>query len=37
MQEMKEDAMEALMDTIGGPEPEPEPEDVTTIVEVSEV
>lgn len=35
MQEMKEDAMEALMDTIGGPEPEPE--DVTTIVEVSEV
>ncbi|XP_050572522.1 calpastatin isoform X10 [Cygnus atratus] len=35
-EEMKEDAMEALMDTIGGPEPEPEPEDVTTIVEVSE-
>ncbi|XP_068523941.1 calpastatin isoform X12 [Anas acuta] len=35
-EEMKEDAMEALMDTIGGPEPEPEPEDITTIVEVSE-
>lgn len=29
--------MEALMATIGGPEPEPEPEDVSTIVEVSEV
>ncbi|NXC46796.1 ICAL protein, partial [Penelope pileata] len=35
-EEMKEDAMEALMATIGGPEPEPEPEDVSTIVEVSE-
>ncbi|NXI70572.1 ICAL protein, partial [Anseranas semipalmata] len=33
-EEIKEDAMEALMDTLGGPEPEPE--DVTTIVEVSE-
>lgn len=29
--------MEALMDTIGGPEPEPKPEDVSTFVEVSEV
>ncbi|XP_052557476.1 calpastatin isoform X2 [Tympanuchus pallidicinctus] len=35
-EEIREDAMEALMDTIGGPEPEPEPEDVSTIVEVSE-
>jgi len=29
--------MEALMATIGGPEPEPEPKDVSPIVEVSEV
>ncbi|POI33685.1 hypothetical protein CIB84_002563, partial [Bambusicola thoracicus] len=35
-EEIKEDAMEALMATIGGPEPEPKPEDVSTIVEVSE-
>uniref|UniRef100_A0A803YDD0 Calpastatin n=1 Tax=Meleagris gallopavo TaxID=9103 RepID=A0A803YDD0_MELGA len=35
-EEIREDAMEALMATIGGPEPEPEPEDVSTIVEVSE-
>ncbi|OXB66903.1 hypothetical protein ASZ78_013564, partial [Callipepla squamata] len=35
-EEIKEDAMEALMATIGGPEPEPEPKDVSTIVEVSE-
>ncbi|XP_042678788.1 calpastatin isoform X2 [Centrocercus urophasianus] len=35
-EEIREDAMEALMDTISGPEPEPEPEDVSTIVEVSE-
>ncbi|NXX73887.1 ICAL protein, partial [Urocolius indicus] len=31
----KEDAMEALLDTLGGPEPEPE-EDLTPVVEVSE-
>lgn len=37
IQEIREDAMEALMDTIGGPEPEPKPEDVSTFVEVSEV
>ncbi|NXJ13677.1 ICAL protein, partial [Odontophorus gujanensis] len=35
-EEIKEDAMEALMATIGGPEPEPEPKDASTIVEVSE-
>ncbi|NP_001385350.1 calpastatin isoform 14 [Gallus gallus] len=35
-EEIKEDAMEALMATIGGPEPEPEPKDVSPIVEVSE-
>ncbi|XP_065601662.1 calpastatin isoform X2 [Cyrtonyx montezumae] len=35
-EEIKEDAMEALMATIGGPEPEPEPKDVSTIVEVAE-
>ncbi|NXL93357.1 ICAL protein, partial [Alectura lathami] len=35
-EEVKEDAMEALLATIGGPEPEPEPEDFSTIVEVSE-
>uniref|UniRef100_A0A8C3L0V9 Calpastatin n=1 Tax=Chrysolophus pictus TaxID=9089 RepID=A0A8C3L0V9_CHRPC len=35
-EEIREDAMEALMATIGGPEPEPEPEDVSTVVEVSE-
>ncbi|XP_048786749.1 calpastatin isoform X4 [Lagopus muta] len=35
-EEIREDAMEALMDTIGGPEPEPKPEDVSTFVEVSE-
>ncbi|KFV69424.1 Calpastatin, partial [Dryobates pubescens] len=34
-EEMKEDAMEALLDTLGGPEPEPEP-DLTPVVEVSE-
>lgn len=33
---MKDDAMDALLDTLGGPEPEPE-EDPTPIVEVSEV
>lgn len=36
MQEIKDDAMDALLDTLGGPEPEPE-EDPTPIVEVSEV
>ncbi|XP_009073599.1 PREDICTED: calpastatin, partial [Acanthisitta chloris] len=34
-EEMKDDAMEALLDTLGGPEPEPE-EDPTPVVEVSE-
>ncbi|XP_061874198.1 calpastatin isoform X2 [Colius striatus] len=34
-EESKEDAMEALLDTLGGPEPEPE-EDLTPVVEVSE-
>ncbi|XP_030825146.1 calpastatin isoform X9 [Camarhynchus parvulus] len=34
-EEMKDDAMDALLDTLGGPEPEPE-EDLTPIVEVSE-
>ncbi|NXL67789.1 ICAL protein, partial [Chordeiles acutipennis] len=34
-QEMKDDAMEALLDTLGGPEPEPE-EDPSPVVEVSE-
>ncbi|NWT96089.1 ICAL protein, partial [Urocynchramus pylzowi] len=34
-EEIKEDAMDALLDTLGGPEPEPE-EDPTPIVEVSE-
>ncbi|NXH07667.1 ICAL protein, partial [Loxia leucoptera] len=34
-EEMKDDAMDALLDTLGGPEPEPE-EDPTPIVEVSE-
>lgn len=35
-EEMKDDAMDALLDTLGGPEPEPE-EDPTPVVEVSEV
>uniref|UniRef100_A0A8D2NQT3 Calpastatin n=1 Tax=Zosterops lateralis melanops TaxID=1220523 RepID=A0A8D2NQT3_ZOSLA len=35
-EEIKDDAMDALLDTLGGPEPEPE-EDPTPIVEVSEV
>ncbi|XP_064355747.1 calpastatin-like isoform X4 [Dromaius novaehollandiae] len=35
-EEIKDDAMEALLDTLGEPEPEPE-EDLSTIVEVSEV
>ncbi|XP_014818068.1 PREDICTED: calpastatin isoform X2 [Calidris pugnax] len=35
-EEMKEDAVEALLDTLGGPEPEPE-KDLTPVVEVSEV
>ncbi|XP_074711055.1 calpastatin isoform X2 [Strix uralensis] len=35
-EEIKEDAVEALLDTLGGPEPEPE-EDPTPVVEVSEV
>ncbi|NXN33898.1 ICAL protein, partial [Nycticryphes semicollaris] len=34
-EEMKEDAVEALLDTLGGPEPEPE-KDLTPVVEVSE-
>ncbi|XP_074789361.1 calpastatin isoform X1 [Athene noctua] len=34
-EEIKEDAVEALLDTLGGPEPEPE-EDLTPVVEVSE-
>ncbi|NXR66849.1 ICAL protein, partial [Rhadina sibilatrix] len=34
-EEIKNDAMDALLDTLGGPEPEPE-EDPTPIVEVSE-
>ncbi|NXY23653.1 ICAL protein, partial [Atrichornis clamosus] len=34
-EEIKDDAMEALLDTLGGPEPEPE-EDLTPVVEVSE-
>ncbi|NXI21934.1 ICAL protein, partial [Sterrhoptilus dennistouni] len=34
-EEIKDDAMDALLDTLGGPEPEPE-EDPTPIVEVSE-
>ncbi|NXD95069.1 ICAL protein, partial [Chaetorhynchus papuensis] len=34
-EEIKEDAMDALLDTLGGPEPEPE-EDPTPVVEVSE-
>ncbi|NXF11062.1 ICAL protein, partial [Smithornis capensis] len=34
-EEIKEDAVDALLDTLGGPEPEPE-EDPTPIVEVSE-
>ncbi|XP_010164920.1 calpastatin-like, partial [Antrostomus carolinensis] len=33
--EMKDDAVEALLDTLGGPEPEPE-EDPSPVVEVSE-
>ncbi|NXJ67664.1 ICAL protein, partial [Rostratula benghalensis] len=35
-EEMEEDAMKALLDTLGGPEPEPE-KDLTPVVEVSEV
>ncbi|KAM6363102.1 calpastatin isoform 5-T5 [Pluvialis apricaria] len=35
-EEIKDEAMEALLDTLGGPEPEPE-EDLTPVVEVSEV
>ncbi|NXR18341.1 ICAL protein, partial [Cinclus mexicanus] len=35
IQEIKDDAMDALLDTLGGPEPEPE-EDPTPFVEVSE-
>ncbi|XP_010211568.1 PREDICTED: calpastatin [Tinamus guttatus] len=35
-EEIKDDAMEALLDTLGEPEPEPE-EDLSTIVEVSEI
>ncbi|XP_054665831.1 calpastatin isoform X2 [Grus americana] len=34
-EEIKDDAVEALLDTLGGPEPEPE-EDLTPVVEVSE-
>ncbi|KFO84263.1 Calpastatin, partial [Buceros rhinoceros silvestris] len=34
-EEIKDEAVEALLDTLGGPEPEPEP-DLTPIVEVSE-
>ncbi|KFM01136.1 Calpastatin, partial [Aptenodytes forsteri] len=34
-EEMKDDAVEALLDTLGGPEPEPE-EDLSPFVEVSE-
>uniref|UniRef100_A0A8B9MBQ0 Calpastatin n=1 Tax=Accipiter nisus TaxID=211598 RepID=A0A8B9MBQ0_9AVES len=34
-EEIKDDALEALLDTLGGPEPEPE-EDPTPVVEVSE-
>ncbi|XP_056370782.1 calpastatin isoform X8 [Oenanthe melanoleuca] len=34
-EEIKDDAMDALLDTLGGPEPEPE-EDPTRVVEVSE-
>ncbi|XP_048146897.1 calpastatin isoform X4 [Corvus hawaiiensis] len=34
-EEIKDDAMDALLDTLGGPEPEPE-EDPTPVVEVSE-
>ncbi|NXI94497.1 ICAL protein, partial [Psophia crepitans] len=34
-EEIKDDAMEALLDTLGGPEPEPE-EDRTPVVEVTE-
>ncbi|KAK1203610.1 ICAL protein, partial [Pygoscelis papua] len=34
-EEMKDDAVEALLDTLGGPEPEPE-EDLSPVVEVSE-
>ncbi|NXM83204.1 ICAL protein, partial [Oenanthe oenanthe] len=34
-EEIKDDAMDALLDTLGGPEPEPE-EDPTCVVEVSE-
>ncbi|XP_075597402.1 calpastatin isoform X5 [Balearica regulorum gibbericeps] len=34
-EEIKDDALEALLDTLGGPEPEPE-EDLTPVVEVSE-
>ncbi|NWH38306.1 ICAL protein, partial [Chloropsis hardwickii] len=35
-EEIKDDAVDALLDTLGGPEPEPE-EDLTPVVEVSEV
>lgn len=35
MQDIKDDAVEALLDTLGAPEPEPE--DPTPVVEVSEV
>ncbi|NWS76332.1 ICAL protein, partial [Crotophaga sulcirostris] len=35
IQKIKDDAMEALLDTLGGPEPEPE-EDHSPVVEVSE-
>ncbi|NXO74503.1 ICAL protein, partial [Phainopepla nitens] len=34
-EEIQDDAMDALLDTLGGPEPEPE-EDLTPVVEVSE-
>ncbi|NXJ38843.1 ICAL protein, partial [Ciconia maguari] len=34
-EEIKDDAVEALLDTLGGPEPEPE-EDLSPVVEVSE-
>ncbi|KAM6303823.1 calpastatin isoform 10-T10 [Podargus strigoides] len=34
-EEIKDDAMEALLETLGGPEPEPE-EDLSPVVEVSE-
>ncbi|KAM6391359.1 calpastatin isoform 2-T2 [Rhynochetos jubatus] len=34
-EEIKDDAMESLLDTLGGPEPEPE-EDLSPVVEVSE-